>query len=274
MPHEPSTPESPLSLTFNIESLRMLAYGALVTMVLVGVLVTKFLVHDAPNPTKIEEIFGFNHICNVFDHQPSRTISALLVLFFILPMGAFALCSHGRTYDAVRVGRAPRWLQNYSRIITPFVFLAVCYTYMWFVNGPDDHAWLDIGPAVSSHGVTFGNFVPHYLPYVALQMALGLLAIHEVGYLIAMGALPFGANVTLARAYLVVLLLTTLACQTAVFSLLFDHPVLDPLDTSRPGEKTAFQVLMYFYSVLAIVMPLVFAARNRRNGHTSTIVFS
>ena len=116
----------------------------------------------------------------------------------------------------------------------------------------------------------FGNFVPHYLPYAALQLALGLLAIHEVGYLIAAGALPFGANVTLARAYLVVLLLTTVACRWRCSRCCWDHPVLDANDDR---QRFVFQILMYFYSFQAIVMPLVFAARNRRNGRTSTIVF-
>jgi hypothetical protein len=256
-------PDSQFRLTFNIETLRMLAYGALIFMVGVGIVVTKMFVHEDPEHTRIYMIFGFNHICNVFDHQPSRTISGLLVLFFIVPMGSFVLCSYCRTYDAVRAGLAPAWLHTYSRIIMPLVFFAVCYTYMWFVNGPDD-------PPLFPGSSQFGNFVPHYLPYAALQLALGLLAIHEVGYLIAVGALPFGANVTVARTYLVVLLLTTIACQTAVFSLLLGVPVLD---VKEEGPRLAFQVLMYFYSFQAIVMPLIFAARNRRNGRTSTIVF-
>jgi uncharacterized membrane protein YhdT len=257
-------PESQFRLTFNIETLRMLAYGALVFMVATGVVVTRLFVHEDPTHTRIFEIFGFNHICNVFDHQPSRTISGLLVLLFIMPMGAFVLCSYCRTYAAVHAGLAPRWLQTYSTIITPLVFVAVCYTYMWFVNSPDDPNWFAIG-------ARYGNFVPHYLPYVALQLSLGLLAIHEVGYLISVGALPFGASVTAARAYLGLLLVTTVACQIAVFSLLFGRPILDSVND--PTERLIFQFLMYFYSFQAIVMPLVFAARNRRNGRTSTIVF-
>jgi len=262
---EPSGgPDSQFRLTFNIEWLRMLAYGALVLMVAVGIVVTKLFVHENPEDTTIYHIFHFNHICNVFDHQPSRTISGLLVLLFIVPMGSFVLCSFCRTYAAARAGLAPPWLLTYSRIITPFVFLAVCYTYMWFVNGPDDP------PLLAAEHATFGNFVPHYLPYAALQLALGLLAIHEVGYLIAVGALPFGASVRAARAYLGLLLATTVVCQTAVFSLLLGMPVLD---VNQDGPRLVFQFLMYFYSFQAIVMPLVFAARNRRNGRTSTIVF-
>jgi hypothetical protein len=263
---EPSSgPDSHFRLSFNIETLRMIAYGALILMVAVGIVVTKLFVHEDPEHTRIYLIFGFNHICNVFDHQPSRTISGLLVLLFIIPMASFVLCSYCRTYDAVKAGLAPAWLRSYSRVITPFVFLAVCYTYMWFVNGPDDPPLF-----ASAASTEFGNFVPHYLPYAALQLALGLLAIHEVGYLIAVGALPFGASVTIARSYLVVLLVTTVACQTAVFSLLLGVPVLD---VKYAGPRVAFQGLMYFYSFQAIVMPLVFAARNRRNGRTSTIVF-
>lgn len=242
-------------LTFNIETLRLIAYSTLVLMVAVGIVVTNLFVTVPHDHTVIYEIFGFNHICNVFDHPPSRQVSALLVLFFIVPMGAFVLCSYYRTYDAALEGRVPAWLQTYNKAITPFVFLAVCYTYMWFVNAPD----------------TKEQFLEHYLPYVALQLAVGLLAIQEAAYVMYHGALPFGASVGLARGYLAVLLLVTVACQVAVFSLLLGHPILDsPHD---PKAAFLFQVLMYTYSALAILAPIFFAARNRKNGLVSTITF-
>lgn len=266
-PHS-GAPDHKFSVTFNIETLRLAAYSALVFMVGVGIVVTKLFVHDDPEHTVIYRIFGFNHICNVFDHQPSRTISGILILFFIVPMAGFVVLSHLRTAHAARVGRVPALLHRYSRVITPFVFLAVCYTYMWFVNSPDDPAgWLGGSPDDPTAG-----FIPHYIPYVALQLALGLLAIHEVGWLIANGALPFGANVTLAKTYLYVLLVTTVACQAAVFSLLFGYPILD--SPNNPTERLAFQFLMYFYSFLAIAMPIFFAARNRKNTLVSTITFA
>ena len=43
-----------------------------VLMVLVGIVVTKLFVHGDVEHTVIYRIFGFNHICNVFVHQPSR----------------------------------------------------------------------------------------------------------------------------------------------------------------------------------------------------------
>ena len=191
-------------LTFNIESLRMIAYAALMAMVGVGIIVTKLFVTVDEHDTAIFKLFGFNHICNVFDHQPSRTISGLLVLTFIVPMVSFVVCSYYRTYDAVKEGRLPAWVHSYSKIITPFSFLAVCYTYMWFVNPPE------VGPPIV--------FLAHYLPYWALQIALGLLAIHEVAYLAYSGNLPFGVSVAVAKGYLVILILTTVACHAAVFT--------------------------------------------------------
>jgi hypothetical protein len=126
---------------------------------------------------------------------------------------------------------------------------------MWFVNTPDTRA----------------HFLGHYLPYVALQLAVGLLAIQEVAYLIYNGALPFGASVGLAKGYLCLLLLVTVACQVAVFSLLLGHPILD--SAHDPKAAVIFQVLMYTYSSLAILAPIFFAARNRKNGLVSTITF-
>ena len=245
-------------VTFNIETLRMIAYSALVFMVGVGKVVTELFVHVDEHDTAIYQLFGFNHLCNVFDHQPSRTISGLLVLLFIVPMVGFVLCSYYRTYDAVKEGRLPAWVHSYSKAITPFVFLAVCYTYMWFVNPPE------VGPPIV--------FLPHYLPYWALQIALGLLAIHEVAYLAYSGVLPFGVSAAVAKGYLWVLILTTLACHAAVFTLLAGFPILD--SPHNPTSAKIFERLMFFYAFLAIGMPLVLAARNRKNGQVSTISFS
>ncbi|MBI3272002.1 MAG: hypothetical protein HYZ53_23615 [Planctomycetes bacterium] len=248
-------PDNVFTLTFNIETLRMVAYIVFLLMLGVGKVVTTLFVKKHLEDTVIFHIFGFNHICNVFDHQPSRTISALLVLFFILPMAGFVVSSYYRTYDAAKEGRVPMRLQTYNKCITPFVLLSVCYTYMWFVNPPDG----DYG------------FIAHYLPYVALQLALGLLAIQEVGFLVCSGVLPFGVSVGVAKGYLALLLSTTLACQVAVFTLLLGFPILD-----SPNDPTAcmvFQVLIYFYAFLAVVMPIFLAAANRKNGRVNTISF-
>lgn len=242
---------------FNIEILRMIAYINLVLMILVGTIITTLFIDDPkPENTVIYEIFGFNHICNMIDHQPSRWICALLVLFFIVPMAAFVLLSYFRTRDAYEDGRVPKYLQTYNRMITPFVFFSVCYTYMWFVNPP----------------LTKEDFLGHYLPYVALQLAFGLLAVQEVSYLIHHNVLPFGFNATWAKAYLVLLLVTTAVAQLAVFSLLLGYPILD--SKHNASDRAIFQVLMYFYSFLAIIIPIFTAARNRRNGQNNVITFS
>ena len=245
-------------LTFNIETLRLFAYSALVFMVGVGIVVTRNFVHVDEHDTAIYKTFGFNHLCNVFDHQPSRTISALLVMTFTLPMACFVVASYYRTYDAVKEGRLPAWVHSYSKAITPFVFLAVWYVYMWFVNPPE------VGPPIV--------FLPHYLPYWALQIALGLLAIHEVAYLAYSGQLPFGVSVAVAKGYLWVLIVTTVACHAAVFTLLAGFPILD--SPNNPTAAIIFEGLMYFYAFLAILMPIALAAKNRKNGLVSTITFS
>lgn len=240
----------------NIETMRMIAYINLVFLIIVGTIVTKLYVEVPPEDTVIFDIFGFNHICNVLDHPPSRWICALLVLFFIVPMAVFVLFSYLRTYDAARNGKVSKQLHAYNKIITPFVFFSVCYTYMWFVNAPETRA----------------DFLAHYLPYVALQLAFGLLAIHEVSYLIQNGVLPFGFNATWAKAYLVLLISTTVIAQLAVFSLLLGYPILDSKNSE--SARSAFQFIMYFYSFLAIIVPIFMAARNRRNGQDNIITFS
>jgi hypothetical protein len=49
-------------------------------------------------------------------------------------------------------------------------------------------------------------------------------------------------------------------------------PLLD--SPNNANARMAFQFLMYFYSFQAIIMPIFFAARNRKNGRTSSIAFS
>ena len=66
--------------------------------------------------------------------------------------------------------------------------------------------------------------------------------------------------------------MTTVACQVAVFSLLLGRPILD--SPNNPTARLVFQFLMYFYSFQAIIMPIFFAARNRKNGRISSIAFS
>lgn len=245
-----------LEWVLNIETLRMIAYVNLVLTILAGTVITKLFVTVPVDETVIYEIFGFNHICNVLDHQPSRWICALLILFFIVPMAVFVLFSYYRTYIAAEEKRVPAYLHAYNKTITPFVFFSVCYTYMWFVNAP----------------ITREAFLGHYLPYVALQLAFGLLAIHEVSFLIHNEVLPFGFHVKWAKGYLVLLLSTTVIAQLAVFSLLLGYPILDSKNNEL--DRKIFEFLMYFYSFLAIIVPIIMAAKNRRNGQDNIITFS
>jgi len=246
--------ETDFEITFNIETLRLISYCTLIFMVLMGIIITEAFVKVPLESTVIFEIFGFNHICNVFDHQPSRTVSALLVLFYIVPMSTFVNLSLFRARTAFKNGQIKLWVLNLHRVFFPFIFGSVCYVYMWFVESPDE-----------------AGFVPHYLPYVMLQLSMGLLSIQEVAFLAETGALPFNNSRLIARAYLVFLITTTVACQLCVFSVLFGRPILD--SKNNESQRKGFQFLMYFYSFLAILMPIPLSVSHRKLAANMTISF-
>jgi len=250
----PQVMDTDYEITFNIETLRMISYCTLIFMVLVGIIVTDTLVAIPPEQTVIFEIFGFNHICNVFDHQPSRSISALLVLFYIVPMSTFVNLSLFRAKTAFKLNQIPKWVLTLHQVFFPVIFISVCYVYMWFVESPDE-----------------AGFVPHYIPYVMLQLAMGLLSIQEVAFLAETGALPFNNSQLIARAYLVFLVTTTVACQLCTFTVIGGHPILD--SKNNDAQRKGFQFLMYFYSFLAIIVPIPLSYSHRKLAANMTISF-
>src|SRR4028119_1241427 len=96
------------SLTFNPEILRIIAYVALITILLVGAFLTETLVDVDPHPTAIYKLFGFNHSCNWLDHEPSRTVSAMLLPLWEVPFLFYIIFNFLRIQDAYRENKIGR----------------------------------------------------------------------------------------------------------------------------------------------------------------------
>ncbi len=69
---------------------------------LTGYLLTSFFVHGDPTQTAIHRLLGFNHSCNVIDHEPSRTVSAMLWPFWEIPFFLYVVFNFLRVNDAYR----------------------------------------------------------------------------------------------------------------------------------------------------------------------------
>jgi hypothetical protein len=119
---------------------------------------------------------------------------------------------------------------------------------MWFVNPPDE----DYG------------FLAHYLPYAALQIALGLIAIKQALFLIyTESAIPCGVGPWGAKLYVALLLGVTIVNQISAFAIVAKRSFL--LDSANdPTHQIILKTLVYLYSFLAILMPIVFSAMERK----------
>ncbi len=224
------------TLTFNPEILRIIAYIALIIMLSVGYIVTATLVEVDPHTTAIYKLFGFNHTCNVLDHEPSRTISAMLLPFWEIPFLLYVVFNFLRIQDAYREQKAPGYTFFIAAILLPIEMLLTAWFRIVFVWSPEV------------------NFLNHYLPYVGFQILLFLVAFENVLYFYAMKALPFKNNRPLAIGYLILLFTVTFLYVVIGLSTALGHPILDLLNND--GQRVFFQSLSKLYFVLAIPVPL------------------
>ena len=157
-----------LNFEFHIEWLRIFGITSIVLMIIICKLITDFVIF--PNgvnkdgmrieETTIYKIFGFNHSCNVLDFNPAKLVASMMLPFFTLPMIVYLVFSHCLVYKVCRYDGVHRSLLHFSRVMTVFCIYVFAILHLWFVNGPEMEPY---------------GFIGHYLPYIAAQIALGLL---------------------------------------------------------------------------------------------------
>ena len=171
-------------------------------------------------------------------------------------MSAFCFLAHYRTRYAYETGEVPKWLLAYSTITTPFCFMSMCWTYMWFVNSPDDQY----------------GFLAHYIPYLAFQITLAFVAFHQVAYLYYLDKIPLGLPPAVAVGYVIFLVLLTIVYTVYVVSILMGTPIWDSVHND--ADRVFAEVMAKIYSICVLIIPPVLAAVERRNGDVNTITFS
>lgn len=231
------TPNYAFSLKFNPEILRIISYVGLIIILLVGAVLTATVVDVDPHSTVIYKLFGFNHACNWLDHEPSRTISAMLLPLWEVPFLLYVIFNFLRIQDAYRENKAPQYVYIVSTIFLPIEILLTVWFRIVFVWNPEV------------------NFLNHYLPYIGFQFLLFLVAFENVLYFYALKALPFKNSRSLALAYLVVLFLATTAYTVVGLSVALGHPILDLVNDE--GQRLFFRSLTNLYTVLVIPIPLI-----------------
>lgn len=250
-----------LSTTFNIEWLRFWGLMAGSVLLVTGTIVTNTFVEFPEGSggfdfkaTFIYKLFHFNHTCTVLDFNPSRTVSGIVMMFHTIPMDLFIVLSYYRMKDDYYSEKISKWLWNYSRITTPFIFIAMTYFYMVFVNPPMD----------------MPSFILHYTPYMAWQIAMILMAIGQCAYITQLNLTPFNIPKKVLQVYLFILILTGIYYTIFIWSFIAGFPILD---TTIASNRNFAIFLMYFFDVLAAIIPAFFAFIEARNGNTQTIQF-
>lgn len=247
-------PNYSFTLNYNPEAFRVASYIGILVMFLVAVIVNIGWVHVDPETTTIYSIFGFNHDCNLLDHEPSRTISAMLLPFWQVPFLLYIGFNFLRIRDAVKENKVPGYIYTLVKIFLPFELLFTIWFALVFVWSPVDNF----------------SFVMHYLPYIGFQVLLALIAIENVLYFDAVKTLPFNNNRNLAIGYLIVLIVTTIVYVglglPAAFGLLtIKGTILQPI------AQTISQLI---YPTLIVPIPLAVAIMEMRRSPNHSITFA
>lgn len=260
--------EMKLMAKFNIETLRMIGLSFLILMTVSGKVITDEFV-EFPNETNsiegtfIYRKFNFAHTCVYIDYQPARQIAAVIAQGFFYPMFLYVILAYYRAKHDHKTGEITDGLWTYTRIVTPYYCLSIPLFVLCFINEPDDDNRYFFGLA-------HPGFWWHYIPFACYQVTLCLLAIGQVWYLIQKKLIPFGISAKIARAYAVITCCFFIYYTAFIVSYLVDRPILD---TTVPFNKTLAQFVMYGFSFLAIIIPIVCANEERKNSNTNIIEF-
>lgn len=218
-----------------------------------GAILTETLIKVDPHTTAIFKLFGFNHSCNWLDHEPSRTISAMLLPLWEVPFLLYIIFNFLRIQDAYREKKAPLYAYIVSVIFLPIEILLTVWFRIVFVWSPEV------------------NFLYHYLPYIGFQFLLFLVAFENFLYFYAMKALPFNNSRPVAITYLITLLVVTVAYTVVGVSSALGHPILDLVND--PGQRLLFRSLTNFYTLLVLPVPLILSVLELRRSPKHKISF-
>ena len=241
------------TLAFNPELFRIISYVAVIIMFAVGYVLTSEFAHVDPTETAIYHLFGFNHSCNLLDHEPSRTVSAMLLPFWEIPFLLYVVFNFLRINDAYREQKIQKYIFVIAAIFFPIEILLTVWFRIVFVWSPEV------------------SFLNHYLPYIGFQLLLFLTAFENVLYFDAIKALPFN-NRSLAIGYLVVLFTVTALCILFGMSVALGQPILDTINNA--GQRLFFQSLSDFYFILAVPLPLFLSWVEYKRSPNHTLSFA
>lgn len=238
----------------NIEFFRFFGMTATIALLLIGKFVTEHFVKwirypdipFSPEATYIYQLFHFNHTCTVLDFNPSKTISAIVVMLAIIPLDIFVVLNYFRLEDDFKDGRITRGLLIFNRVITPIQLVCFTFFYMVFVNTPMDRT----------------SFTLHYIPFMLWQTGLILSAIQQVHYLCQRDHVPFNIPKVWLKMYEWTVVLVGIYYTYFVWSFLLGHPALD---TTHDSQLAITKAIMYIFLIISEIIPAIFAYVESKN---------
>jgi len=241
--------DSNFVVTYNAETLRMIAYVNFWIMVGSAILATKLFVHVDLSDTPLIKTFGYNNICVYWDYEPARTMIAMIYPFVEIPL-VFYLFNKSIKWKMLHsAGYLPTPLYILTLINTIIeVLLGLMFRMIFVVEA-------------------FQNVVGHTLPFQGLQVCLCLVAVENFLYDYKTNNVPFKNHQTFSRpaliigfVYLISLLIVTSLKIIYVTSVFLKAPVFD---VTVPAQKSFVTNLDTFWMFLAAVVPFFLALRGR-----------
>jgi hypothetical protein len=270
------------TITFNLEMIRFFALLGGAALLLTGKFVSVYgvvfpaksdpstfwdkLVNGAPSDfdpsqTFIFKLFGFNHTCTLLDFNPSKTVSALIIMLHTMPLCFFVLCHYVRVTS--HTNPCFKCLQRFSKIATPIQFLAFTYFYMVFVNSPD-------GEFNTTEGMN--KFKLHYIPYMSWQLGMLLMAVQQCWYIYLKDQIPIKCiSKDMLWGYIIFMGILFVVYTYFCWSFINGRPAWDTF--SEPGRSLGI-IIMYTWDFVAVIVPTFFAFLESRDGNDSEIIFS
>ena len=221
--------------------------------------------HGAPSDSQytmtfIYQLFNENHSCSYLDFHPAKDIAALIVMLHTIPFNIFVVCH----YFCITGHSDSKFdnLKKFTKIASPIQFIFNAYFYMVFVNSPD-------GIYGTQEGMF--RFIKHYIPYMAWQCSIVLMAIQQTWYIALKDQIPFSfITPGMMWMYLYFLVIIFVTYFTFVWSYILD---IHLWSTSNPAGVLALDVLMMAWDVCALVVPLIFSWAESVEGNEFMVVF-
>lgn len=272
-----------IKLSIHIEMLRFVGLAAGGVLLITGWFITTYFVvyPEKENPstffqklfggapsdfdetqTFIYEMFHFSHTCTFLDFNPSKTCAALIIMLHTLPINAFVILHYYRVMS--QIGDKWKSLKSICPTFTIIQFITFTYFYMVFVNSPYGH-YGDPQAKVS--------FTLHYIPYMLWQMGILLMGIQQCWFVALKDVIPFGfVNRMMIWRYVQLLMVFFVVYTTFVWSFICGSPIW-PTDDDHPAGKAAAKFIMFGWDFFAVLVPMVLAWFEAKDGNISIITF-